>query len=385
MTESPAKREGESSTRAHRSWRRGGLLVLAIAICLLMAGVWLYRAWTRPTAPAAGAGVQIVRVARGLSLTAVSDTLSRRGLLERPWLFRAVARLTGRDRHLQAGRYALPAGLAPRDLLARLVEGRSLPVTVTIPEGVTVDEAAELAATALGFAPAAFLAAADSSTRAGIATSGLMGTTARLAAHDSLLRDTGSTSPRPLHWAEGYLAPDTYFFAEGTGPQAAAAAMVALGLARVDSAVRTGAALLAELNLVPHDLVTLASLVEAEVRRGNERSLVAAVYTNRLREGWRLEADPCVAYLLGKQGQRLYYRDLQVVSPYNTYRRIGLPPGPISNPGLAALGAAAQPDTACRAMFFVADGEGGHVFSRTSTEHARAVELYRQRRRSPSR
>ena len=96
--------------------------------------------------------------------------------------------------------------------------------------------------------------------------------------------------------------------------------------------------------------------------------------------GGRLEADPTVAYILRKKGQRLYYRDLETDSPYNTYRNAGLPPGPIANPGLAALEAAARPDTASDDLFFVSDGAGGHVFSRTAAEHERAVREFRRKR-----
>jgi UPF0755 protein len=126
--------------------------------------------------------------------------------------------------------------------------------------------------------------------------------------------------------------------------------------------------------------VTIASIVEAEARRADERARIAAVYFNRLRRGARLEADPTVAYVLDKRGERLLYRDLRVDSPYNTYANTGLPPGPIGTPGLASLAAAAHPDTLCDAFYFVADGEGGHVFSRTADEHRAAVARYRRLR-----
>jgi UPF0755 protein len=320
-----------------------------------------------------------------MSLTAITDTLTHRHLLRHPWLFRGFARLTGQDRHLHAGRYSLPAGLAPRDLLARLVAGHTIPVAVTLPEGLSAGETAELVATALNFSPNHFLAAADSVARAGIAARDLMGSPPLLAHYDSLLSTTMPDVPRRLHWSEGYLAPDTYHFAEGTTARRAAATIVELGLARADSCGRFLAGDTSQLGLTPHQVVTLASLVEAEARLAAERPLIAAVYVNRLRRGWRLEADPCIAYLLEKKGQRLYYRDLEVASPYNTYRQKGLPPGPIGNPGLPSLQAAAHPDPACEALFFVSDGEGGHVFSRTSAEHERAVQRYRGRRRAGSR
>ena len=134
-----------------------------------------------------------------------------------------------------------------------------------------------------------------------------------------------------------------------------------------------------------HGLLTLASIVEAETRLEQERALVAAVYANRLREGWRLEADPTVAFALDRKGKRLYHRHLEVDSAFNTYRRSGLPLGPIGNPGPAAMAAAAAPDSLCQAMFFVADGHGGHVFSRTAAEHRKAAEQFRRVRAAAQR
>ncbi|MBM4131087.1 endolytic transglycosylase MltG, partial [bacterium] len=124
-------------------------------------------------------------------------------------------------------------------------------------------------------------------------------------------------------------------------------------------------------------LLTLASIIEAETSRPDERARVGAVYLNRLRLGMNLAADPTVAFATQKKGQRLLYRDLEVDSAWNTYRRRGLPPGPIGSPGMASLRAAARPDPACRELYFVADGEGGHVFSHTAQEHEAAVRRYR--------
>ena len=124
----------------------------------------------------------------------------------------------------------------------------------------------------------------------------------------------------------------------------------------------------------------MASIVEAEARRDDERGRIAAVYANRLAASRRLEADPTVAYVLDKKGQRLFYRDLEVDSDWNTYRRQGLPPGPIGSPGEASLQAAARPDPACDALYFVSDGADGHVFSRTAREHEEAVRRFRRLR-----
>jgi len=345
---------------------------LMVAVCVLALLAW--RAWnTGVTAGAVADGTVQVRVAPGASLHSVSADLQRRGLLRQRRLLLLVAQLTGRDRQLQVGRYEIPPSASPRELLRILRSGSPLPVKITLPEGLEVEALAAILADSLALAPAAILAAADSLVARDAAA--LMGGDAR----DRFVALTAAGARpdgRRVHWCEGYLAPDTYHFAEGTSAAAVAGALVALQRARLDSAVALAYGPAA--SLWPHELLTLAAIVESEARRSDERGRIAAVYHNRLTAGRRLEADPTVAFWLGKRGQRLLYRDLEVDSPYNTYLRSGLPAGPIGAPGRAAIMATAQPDTTCRALFFVADGEGGHVFSRTLAEHQQAVVRYRQ-------
>jgi len=120
------------------------------------------------------------------------------------------------------------------------------------------------------------------------------------------------------------------------------------------------------------EVLTLASIVEAEAMIDSERPHIAAVYLNRLENGWRLEADPTVRYALGNYRRKLYYSDLDVDSPYNTYRNTGLPPGPICSPGIASIDAVLHPRPDSPDFFFVANGDGSHTFSRTFEEHIRA-------------
>lgn len=371
---------GRRSTWGVRLSVAGGLLLAACG--------WLWLSWRLP-ARVGGEGGRparpsvTVRISQGATLRTVADTLAARGLLRQKWFFVAYARHRGADRRVQAGTYVLPARAAPRDLLAALVTGRSLPQRVTLPEGGEADQFASLVAAALDVSPERFLAAADSLARAGVLARGLMGDASRVRAHDEVLAATTRDGVRSFHWCEGYLAPDTYFFAPGTPASEAARVIVETGLARAEAAANAGGLPVRARGLSTHELVTLASIVEAEARLEHERPLIAAVYLNRLRAGWRLDADPTVAYALDRRGERLYYHHLDAASPYNTYRHGGLPPGPIGNPGQAALAAVARPDTGCRALFFVADGRGGHVFSRTATEHARAVAAYRSQREAP--
>lgn len=354
-----------------------GLLVLGIGWSL----------WTGASAPAAGEAPVLLRIPTGMTLTAAADMLVARELLEHRTVFLIGARLTGRERGLRAGLYELDRGISPRDLLLDLTEGRSVQIRVTIPEGLTAPETAAILAEALGFDTDAFLAVADSLVRAEIAARGLLGPAAAEggaipARLDSLWSGRSPEGTRALHWCEGYLAPDTYRFAEGTRPRTAARHLVAVQLQRLQEAIATATG---EVPLDPHRLLTLASLVETEARLPQEQPLVAAVYSNRIAQGWRLEADPTVAFILGKKGRRLYFKDLKVDSPYNTYQVRGLPPGPIASPGAGALFAAARPDPDCDAMYFVSDGAGGHVFSRTIQEHEEAVRRFRRIRAESSR
>ena len=361
----------------------------AVLAGLLVAG-WGWRLWTGPgplpsreqgalPGEEVGEEAALVRIPLGMTLTAAADSLAARGLLRHPAVLRAGARLTGRDRALRAGLYSMPYGSSPRELLRILTAGEAVQVKVTIPEGLAAEDIAALVAGALGFPPIDFLAAADSLVAAAAARGGLLKGTP--AAHDSLLAAESARHPRRFHWCEGHLAPDTFQFAEGTSAAAAALFLVTTQWARLDSVMAVSGSA-DSLELSRQEVLTLASIVEAEARRSEERPLIAAVYVNRLRKGWRLEADPTVAFVLQKQGKRLFYKDLEVSSAFNTYLNRGLPPGPIGSPGLAALTAAAHPDSTCRAMFFVSDGAGGHVFSRTGQEHEKAVRDFRRARKA---
>ena len=362
--------------------RPGGRLAGAVSFVVLAAGLalwWGWMAWTGPGpgAPDGEAGTILVNIPAGMTLGAAADTLVARGLLRDRRILLAGARLTGRDRGLRAGLYRLRFGTSARRLLADLTTGLSVQVKVTIPEGLAAGAIADIVAWQLEIDTGAFLAAADSLVRAAAVERGLLGGAEAAARYDSLLTRLSKGGARVFHWCEGYLAPDTYLFAAGTASAPAAAHLVAVQLDRLDSLWADRKISNSQVASV-HELLTLASIVEAEARQDQERALVAAVYTNRLARRWRLEADPTVAFVLDKKGKRLFYRDLEVESPFNTYRRRGLPPGPIGSPGWKALVAAAYPDSTCRAMYFVADGSGGHVFSRTVREHEEAVRRFRR-------
>ncbi|HOX25039.1 MAG TPA: endolytic transglycosylase MltG [Candidatus Krumholzibacteria bacterium] len=353
--------------------RAASVAAAAVALAGVVLAVAAWRVWdARPDPPPAAPATILVRVAPGATLRSVAADLHGRGLLAYPRLWLIVARLTGRDRALQVGRYAISPGASPRELLAAFLAGRPLPVVVTLPEGQEAPVLAAVLADSLGLAAGDILACADSLVTARLDS--YLPAAARSRLHDAIAGN-GRPAGRLLHWCEGYLAPDTYHFAEGTDAFTVARTVVGLQFSRLDSVADLRDPIARDYSL--HELLSLASIVEAEARRPPERALIAAVYHNRLRRGMRLEADPTVGFWLGKRGERLLYQDLEVDSPYNTYRRAGLPVGPIGCPGLAALVAAARPDPSCRALYFVADGDGGHVFSRTLAEHEDAVHRYR--------
>lgn len=362
------------------------LLAMAAAVLVgLVVLLWAWRLWTGPgplPEPAVGSeGVPptiMIRIVPGMTLTAAADTLAARGLINHPGIILAGAKLTGRARALKAGLYELSPGESPRSLLRTLTSGTAVQVKVTLPEGLDAGEIAALMADALDFEPAVFLAAADSLVANEARRGLLLGEKSfSAAAYDSLLAAEASRHPRQFRWCEGHLAPDTFLFAEGTDAASAAQFLVATQWARLDS-VLTLPRVSSVAGLSRQEILTLASIVEAEARKPEERGRIAAVYSNRLSQKRRLEADPTVAFILKKKGKRLFYRDLEVDSPFNTYRNRGLPPGPIGSPGMAALEAATRPDTTCRALFFVSDGQGGHVFSETAQEHEAAVREFRR-------
>ncbi len=343
---------------------------------LVLLAVFWYQ-WSRPGSTALPAGAEVkIRIPRGATWSTAADSLARHHVLEDPFILKLGVRLLGKGPDLRAGLYELGGGISPRSLVKTLTAGETVPVRVTLPEGWDADEIAREVQLRLLIPAARFLAAADSLVRL-LEHDVAWGGKVPLAACDSLQGLAGTRGERRFHICEGFLAPDTYLFAEGSGPVEVAGLMIKTQLARLS---RADSLRLPTVDLDPFRLLTLASIVQAEVKLTAEGPLIAAVYRNRLAAGWKLEADPTVAYVLGRKGKRLFHKDLEVRSPYNTYRHKGLPPGPIGNPGQQALLAAARPDTTCRAMFFVSDGADGHVFSRTAAEHARAVARFRKAR-----
>nr|WP_310525025.1 endolytic transglycosylase MltG [Polymorphobacter sp.] len=306
-------------------------LLLFLGVPLLVAP-W-YGWGTRP-----GATVPLV-VDKGATLTDVAVDLEKAGLIDAARQFRILARLLGKDAPVQAGSYSLKSGSPWRTYLETLQKGRVERSSITIPEGL----------------PAVMVAD-------------------RLRAVKSL---TGTIKDP----AEGSVLPETYEFQPGE-PRAKV-------LARMQAARdKTLADLWAKRSKstvvkTPEEAIILASIVEKETGKPSERRMVAGVYSNRLRQGIKLDADPTVIYPITKGrplGRRIRRSELDRDTGYNTYRKPGLPAGPIANPGRASIAAVLDPQ-ATDAIFFVADGSGGHVFAKTLAEHNANVEKWYALRR----
>jgi UPF0755 protein len=324
------------------------LFATLFLIALVVAALAAYAVYS-PIGPPAGTNddtATYVDIAPGTGTQAIAAQLEQAGAIRSRYAFDLLRIAKGGK--LLAGEYRFNHPAPATEVYARIVRGDIYTRALTIPEGYNIFDIAH-AVEAAGFGPAgAFLAAERSQT--------------------TLISDLSPNAPS----LEGYLFPDTYRFSRHAPPAQMLAAMV-----------RRFRQVAAQLGLDPNttaQTVTLASLVEKEVSQDSERPLVAGVFTNRLAQGIPLATDPSVIYaalLQGRYRGTIYASDLQFDSPYNTYRRPGLPPGPIANPGLAALKAAVAP-ARTDFLYFVADADGHSQFSSTLKEHAQQVESYRR-------
>jgi len=354
-------------------------LALSAALVLVLALLGLgWSLWTSAGPTSGPSADALVLVPAGAGPGAIADSLVARGLLEHRRAFLLGCRIRGLDRSLKAGRYLLPYGASPRRLAHLLVEGRSELLRLTVPEGLEVAATASRLAPSFSWSAEDFVVAAEAEVASVLAERGWLPRGRDLASYRKGLEAEQRWRHHSL--AEGYLFPETYHWDERMTAAGAAATMVSACLDTMAAIVARGRRDDRSADMTPHELIILASIVEAETPNTEEMPRVAAVYLNRLSRGRLLEADPTVAHALGKKGERILYRDLEVDSEYNTYRRSGLPLGPIGAPGAAAIRAVLQPDSDRKVMYFVADGLGGHVFSETWDEHEQAVRVYRDRR-----
>lgn len=330
--------------------RRSRLVLAGIPILLALlffTSLRTYRDQLAPVEPGSGR-VVVVEIPRGASSGLVGAILEREGLVRSGLVFRLYSRWKHLDVSLKPGEYQLSPELSLPEIAAKISRGEVTTYSFTVPEGLTVEQIADLLAGEKLVDRDKFLEAARKS---------------RLAAD---FVPAGAKVKEPM---EGYLFPETYQVTKGASEEDIIALMFR-GFTRVFTPELQARA--KELGYSVHEIVTLASIIEEEARVPEERATISAVYHNRLRIGMKLDADPTVRYALPEPKERLLYKDLEINSPYNTYRYPGLPPGPISNPGEAAIRAALFPADVDY-LYFVAkgDGSGGHYFARTLAEHNR--------------
>ena len=313
-------------------------------------------------------GIVTIEVERGVSAEQIGEQLEQARVVRSSRQFESLAELLGYADLLQAGSYDFEPGLSTLQVLERIREGVTSPRVVTIPEGRRLEEVAEILAANDVVSVEAFLAALEQ-------PANWSGTLA---------------ADRPLGASlEGYLFPATYTFSL----RASAGEIVRLMLERLDQEFPPERLQqLTDQGRGLHEVLTLASIVEREAALADERPLVASVFSNRLAQGMRLEADPTVQYAIsrlpgsvarfGYWKEGLSLDDLSFPSPYNTYFSAGLPPGPIANPGAASVAAAIDPQPT-PFLFFVARGDGSHVFAATFEQHLRNVEQFQGSGGSP--
>ncbi|WP_083656461.1 endolytic transglycosylase MltG [Mongoliimonas terrestris] len=317
------------------------LLTILVLIALGIGGL-LYWGKSEFDAPGPLTAEKAVLVPSGSGLQSIADTLEREGVIADRYVFMGGISAYRQTARLKAGEYAFLPGMSMRDVMDLLVSGRAILHTVTVPEGLTSRQIVE-----------------------------------RLRGHSMLTGEVDQIPP------EGSLLPETYKFSRGTTRQQILAQMQAAherALAEVWESRRPDLPI-----ETPQELVTLASIVEKETGRADERPRVASVFINRLRANMRLQSDPTIIYGIvggeGTLGRAIRRSDIDARTAYNTYQINGLPPGPIANPGRAALEAVATPSTT-NDLYFVADGTGGHVFATNLADHNRNVAAWRAIERS---
>jgi UPF0755 protein len=291
-----------------------------------------------------------VVIEEGDNMGKITERLKEKDLIENGKWFLILSKVLGKDRHIQAGRYNFEKGATLYSIFRKLVKGEVTYVDVVIPEGLTLKEIAGILKRELDIDSMQFVKVCTDSQFA-------------------------KNLDIPASNLEGYLFPNTYKLSWGMKPAKFAQTMVNEFKKTFDSSLVERAR---EINLSMHDVVTLASMVEAEAKDGKEREIISAVYHNRLKLGMLLQCDPTVIYALHlthpeefTSAPPILLKDLEIDSPYNTYKYAGLPPGPICNPGRASILAALYP-ASVDYLYFVAKGDGTHVFSSTLDEHNRA-------------
>jgi UPF0755 protein len=315
-----------------------------IFVCILfgiLVGAYLY--YSPATTQNFGNQTKYLYVNRGETVYDIGYKLQQMGAISSEFNFMLFSKILGHSKRLKAGRYAIEPKFSLNDIFNIMVKGAAVPFNVTLLEGLTIEATAEALANNLNLNKDEFL----------------------LECSNRQLLDSLSISNDNL---EGYLFPNTYNFFYDESPRSVIDKMLNQFYANLPDSFEQKAK---KLGLDFNEAVTMASLIEKEAMLDSERPLISAVYHNRLKIRMRLQCDPTVIYAMGGLKRPLYYNDLKIDSPYNTYQIYGLPPGPICSPGRASLEAAVNPADASY-LYFVAKGDGSHIFTRSNDEHINA-------------
>ncbi len=293
---------------------------------------------------------KIVVIAEGAPFNQVATLLEREQLIKSRLAFLLLGKIQEADRKIHPGEYEFNAAMPPAEILSMLVAGRVVLHSVTVPEGYTINQIADV------------LEQQRITNRSDFVT---------LSSDKSFLQTLGISADT----VEGYLYPDTYRFPRATAAKDVIRAMVdQLGHVMTQE----WQARAKDINLTVHEVLTLASVIEKETGSGDERPQISSVFHNRLKKHIPLQSDPTVIYGLPNFDGNLHKKDLSHPSPYNTYRWAGLPPGPIASPGAQSIRAALYPAPSAY-LYFVSKNDGTHQFSATLVEHNKAVERYQKR------
>ncbi len=293
-----------------------------------------------------------VRIDHGTTLSNISDKLNKRGLVTNKWVFEFLTKIKGLEKSMQAGTFRLSNVHTNNDVIKNIVFGSPDRKKITFLEGWNMNQVASHLSKELNFNYSEVL---------------------KLFSDEKLIKELQINS----NTLEGYLFPETYYFFEGVDEISVIKRLVKehkrfwndANISKADS-----------LGFTSYEIITLASIIEGEAIYDSERSIISAVYHNRLKIGMKLQADPTVQYIIDDGPRRLLNRDLRIKSPYNTYMYQGLPPGPINSPGRQSLIAALSPQNNDY-LYFVAKGDGYHTFSKNEKEHERAKRAFQRVRK----
>lgn len=322
------------------------MLVVTLLLLLLYAAAELFL-------PAGQVGRNLeIEIPKGTTFRQAVELLQGQNLIRDRRIFLIMGRLTATDRKIRAGFYSLWSGMRPFELLTILLKGKIVEYEVKILEGDSLLEIADAFAKTGIIAPVEFM---------------------QLTEDRDLLAYHDISAPS----VEGYIFPDTYTIPKGMNAEDALNTMITRMREKYTDKL---AARAQELGMTKNQVLTLASIIEKEAVIDSERSVISAVYHNRLRKNMQLQADPTAIYGVKSSKERITLNDLKRKTAYNTYAIKGLPPGPIASPGLKSIVAALYPDNVSY-LYFVAQDDRSHRFAETEKEHAENVRLYRAKKR----